>query len=77
MSVLMKCETCGGTGEKADPEALRIQRELAGLAQGEVARRMGLHQSYLSDLEQGRRDWNSSLLTRFTAALRKTNHKRK
>lgn len=35
-------------------EALRHFRQEAGLSQAELARRIGVHQSYLSELEAGK-----------------------
>lgn len=64
------CEKCGGTGEKIDPKVLREKRDKSGLTAATVAARMDISASYLSDLEQGRRDWDAKLLADFLKAIK-------
>lgn len=69
----MKCKRCNGTGVEADAEDIKDSRERAQLTQQQAAKRMGISASYLSDLENGRRDWDSDLLEKFYAMLSKHN----
>lgn len=68
------CHHCGGTGVEADPLAigksmreLRIQR---GLSLREVARRMGMSASFISDLERGNRHWGPKAATKYREAVK-------
>jgi len=36
---------------------VKDRREEAGMTQAQLSERTGIHASYLSDLENGRRDW--------------------
>jgi transcriptional regulator with XRE-family HTH domain len=44
---------------------LRSARELAGLSQGQVAKRMGVHRPTISEIEAGRRNVTGAELSRF------------
>lgn len=70
----MKCPRCGGTGEiESDREVgerMRSLREGKGLTLREVSRRMGVSAAYVSDLERGRRAWNTSVTEKYFRALR-------
>ena len=50
-------------------EALRQCRELKGLTQSALAEQAGISPSYLSQLEQGKRDPKLTLLTKLSNAL--------
>ena len=56
---------------KIDHEALKMKRLRAGKAANKVAIAMGISPQYLSDLEQGRRDWDADKLQKFEKALTK------
>lgn len=51
------CPKCGGKGklQVADSGALRIKRLNANIQAKEMAARCNLHESYISDIELGRR----------------------
>lgn len=65
------CPTCGGTGKVIDALKLRNSRISRKLRLVDVAKKMGIGPSYLSDLENGRRDWNTDLLSAFNKAIGK------
>lgn len=44
-------------------ERLRTARELAGLSQGQVAKRLGIHRPSVSEIEAGRRKISAEELT--------------
>ncbi len=48
---------------------LAIARRLRGISQGDLARRLGIRQSDLSELERGRREIPGSFEDRFWRAL--------
>ncbi|WP_426594434.1 helix-turn-helix domain-containing protein [Cellulomonas sp. McL0617] len=48
---------------------VRDAREKAGLSQGELARRSGLHPTYISHIERGKRELGGQALARVAAAL--------
>lgn len=66
----MKCEKCWGKGEKLDNLGLGMQAFLARRERGETmaqaARRMGISESMLCRLENGKRTWNEELFNRAT-----------
>jgi len=64
------CSKCGGSGFAYDPAELREKRIKSGHPQNVIARRMKITASYLSDLENGRRDWDATLVSDFQKALR-------
>lgn len=70
----LPCPRCDGTGKLFDDRelgaALRAEREKAGKSLREVAKKMDLTISYISDLELGRRMWREELIERFRGALR-------
>ncbi len=67
------CTRCGGTGLEFDHRAigteLRHIRELKGMSLRDVASRMSLTASYISDLELGRRNWSATLISRYKSAV--------
>lgn len=67
------CPKCGGTGKIQDDKvlgaSLKKQREAKSLSLREVGRRMELSQSYICDLEHGRRIWSSDLEKRYLSAI--------
>lgn len=72
-----QCPTCGGSGTVEDDAAvgqrLRKARKMARLTMKEVGRRMGFTESYLSDLECGKRWFSPILQRRYEEALRAGN----
>jgi len=67
------CRCCGGSGKElndkivgAQMRELRMQR---GIAQAEVARRIGYRPPYICDLEAGKRRWSNSLIERYLEAI--------
>jgi predicted transcriptional regulator len=68
-----KCPHCNGSGMLESGKELRKLREKAKYPkrlQQYVAGEMGIAPSYLSDLENDRRDWNADLIKRFKEALK-------
>ena len=67
------CRCCKGTGKTYDHRAIgrsvQIARKAAGLKLRDVSIRSGYTVSYISDLEQGRRNWNGDLYDRITTAI--------
>jgi transcriptional regulator with XRE-family HTH domain len=47
----------------------RLLRKAAGLSGRQVARSIGISASYLSDLELGRRKWNTKIIRAFEKAI--------
>ena len=72
---LMSCPKCAGTGSVIDPrmqgQQMRELRVKKGIAVREVARRMNLSAPYISDIELGRRAFNTDLIQRYKQALNK------
>lgn len=66
---MIACLRCGGTGQVFTGEDARAVRRASGLSLREVARRMRLDPSYISDLERDLRPWYYELEQRFRAAL--------
>lgn len=68
-----RCPTCSGKGwvySTAEEGALRrAQRERDGQTIAEVAKTLAVSMQYLSDLERGRRAWNSDIRDRFMRAV--------
>jgi transcriptional regulator with XRE-family HTH domain len=50
---------------------LRQEREEAGIGLNEMARRLGLNASYLSDMERGNRHWTLDRVEAFRNELTK------
>ena len=48
---------------------VQARRELLGFSQEEVARRAGLHRTYISDIERGARNLSVRSLSRLAEAL--------
>lgn len=65
----MKCPKCGGTGDIPDYAFLLRKRIKSGISQTKAAKIMGISNTYLSELENGRRDWNARLLAKFKRIL--------
>lgn len=59
-----KCQRCGSIGRVVDPHWLRAERQDAEITLREMARRLGVSATYLSDIERGRR----SAMPRIVAA---------
>ncbi len=70
----MCCPKCEGTGQVLDPRAqgakMRELRESRKVSLTEMAEKMDYTPPYLSDLELGRRAWNTDLIRRYKAALK-------
>ncbi|WP_173780726.1 helix-turn-helix domain-containing protein [Agarilytica rhodophyticola] len=49
---------------------LRSAREMAGLSQGQAAKRLGMHRPTISEIEAGRRNVKSDELTKFADLYR-------
>ncbi len=68
------CHCCGGTGKENDHiaigERLRNLREFRGVHAKVVAKTLGISQSYLSDLEHGRRWWTMEKIQQYEKALK-------
>jgi transcriptional regulator with XRE-family HTH domain len=54
----------------ATGEQVRAARKAAGISLREMARRIEFSAPYLSDLENGRRNWNSEMLARYEQQIR-------
>ena len=67
------CPTCSGTGKIIDPRDegadWRKKRKKSGLSQKDVAKKMKVSATFLSDLELGRRTWNDKHRTSFLKAI--------
>lgn len=63
------CARCDGTGftidDKALGQAMRRTRQTVAISLREMAKRMGISASYLSDLELGRRHWNAGIIEEY------------
>ena len=70
----MICQRCNGTGNEPNQVAigqtLRGLRLSSGLSLREMARRVGLSHSFLSQLETGSRRWRRSVLKRYEQAIK-------
>lgn len=71
----MTCPKCCGTGQVMDPRAqgleMRQMREKKRVSLRDMAKRLDISAPYLSDLELGRRGWNTDLMERYKNALKK------
>jgi transcriptional regulator with XRE-family HTH domain len=65
------CHHCGGAGtlDVAIPNSAREERHKAKLTLKELSGRMGIHQTYLHDLETGKRPFNRKQIDAFEKAL--------
>jgi predicted transcriptional regulator len=67
------CPSCRGTGTSIDHgligSILRQEREEADIGLNEMARRLGLNASYLSDMERGNRHWSLERIEEFRKQL--------
>ena len=68
------CKRCNGTGDEPDQKTigsmLRAKRISKGRSLRVVADLMRKSAPYISDLELGRRQWNSGLIADFEKALK-------
>lgn len=68
------CRACDGSGKEIDhiKTGLRLRklREKSGVSIREVARRLGIDNKYLSDMELGRRNWTEEKVERFLEAIK-------
>jgi len=73
MNKTANCHCCGGTGKELDHarvgSELRAYRAVRNLTMARVAKRMGLSESYVSELERGKRNWNDALVERYRKAV--------
>ncbi len=69
------CGHCAGTGSEIDNagtgKILMGMRSAAKATQTDIAELMKISSTYVSDLELGRRNWTSELITGYLAALAK------
>ena len=60
--------------EEVDQEPTRLaivaRREAVGISRAELARRIDVSDSYLFDLENGKRNWSAALVAKVEAALK-------
>lgn len=67
------CEHCSGTGFVDDPRELGMQmrkrREEREHTLREIAGKMNISPTYLSDLELGRRHWKKKIKDKYLAAI--------
>jgi len=61
------CQRCGSVVPVVDPRWLRAEREWAGLTLREMACRLGVSATYLSDVERGRRSALPRIVTAYDA----------
>ncbi len=70
MSGYTLCPQCGGDGIIPKGSSLRVERKKARKGLTETAERMGISNTYLCDLEHGRRGWSPELVDKFRKALK-------
>lgn len=67
------CRVCGGTGHVIDEgpagEILRKARESAGLGLREIATKLGVSATHVSDVERGHRKPSTAFLERYLAVI--------
>lgn len=72
----VRCFGCEFCRHEVDHAALghdlRAEREKAGMAQSEVGKLMKVSYGFVSDLENGRRNWTPQMIDRYLAAVRGT-----
>ena len=70
------CRRCHGTGIEPDDaatgRAMREARWRAGYSCSALADRVGVSVQYMSDLERGKRHWNTTILDRVERAIEDT-----
>jgi predicted transcriptional regulator len=68
------CRACGGTGREISHietgKKMRQLRTDADISLREVARRLGISGAYLSDMEQGKRNWTNAKVEMFLGAVK-------
>jgi transcriptional regulator with XRE-family HTH domain len=68
-----KCPYCDGTGRVIDNKVMgqemRALRQRKGVSGRTLATAMGISAAYLSDLELGRRNWHSNIISHYKATL--------
>lgn len=68
------CSKCNGSGMQLDDASVgasyRVIREFLELSLRDLARRLNWSASYISDLELGRRQWNTRIMRKFDQALK-------
>ncbi len=73
MSRAEKCHRCGGSGKEPNNldigKRARKERILLGLSLREAAAEIDTNQSYICDLELGRRPWQGPKARRYLEAL--------
>jgi predicted transcriptional regulator len=72
--VIVDCPYCGGTGKVETDTSIgmrwRQRRVEAGVSLRQAAYVMQISPAYLSDLELGRRGWNTGIERRYEQALK-------
>ena len=70
------CRCCGGTGDEIDNVAvgidMRWKRKASGMSLRAMANGLGFTSAYLSDLENGKRNWRKSLIDYYEAIYDKS-----
>lgn len=70
---LLKCPKCKGSGVIPNPYVFGLKarqlRKGMQISLREISRRMGISATHLSDLERGKRQWNSRLEALFMECL--------
>lgn len=68
-----KCNACNGTGKTIDHrqygEAMRNRRLAKKIKLVDHAKKMGISQPYLCDLERGNRNWTAYVIGLYEEAL--------
>lgn len=68
------CKRCNGSGLEFDQKEfgadVRRRREAVGWTLRAAAKRIGISESYLSDLELGRRHWNADIIRKIDGILK-------
>jgi predicted transcriptional regulator len=67
--IVVGCPTCHQTREAVDGNSLRAAREAAQVSLREMARRLGISASYLSDIERNRRNRSALFVARYQSKL--------
>lgn len=68
------CHCCNGSGEEIDQGVtgmeMRTLRKSAGLSLKQIGGKIRLSCPYLSDLERGKRNWNTDLIDLYKKACK-------